>query len=250
VLVVPIGIPVLFLLVIAYKDHPLLKIPSRLLHENFEVEWQYFEVYDLIRKLLLTSLVVFVSMPNSASRCLYLLIIDTSALVILAYSRPYANENDDFLSSSLVTVECVSFLVALIVLSNINEDDGWGSLAMMNVLFFVTIFALFVIVPCTLAMKFKSVSRRVNYVFDRFNNAIAGAGIKLPSLHRLDSRRRVVEDLEEIRMSMDMLKNESMYGRNVADLDFEDSTATSFVSKSRGATIENPIIELEMSEFE
>lgn len=197
---IPVGIPLLFTLIIKNKSHPYLLVPSRLLYENFELEWEYFDVYDLIRKLMLTSLATFVSHPDSATRCLFLLCVDGTALVVLAYSRPYVHENDDFLSSSFVTVECIAFLVALVMLSNINTDDGWGSLAILNLLFVVTIVALFVFVPCSLAMKFRAINSRVHGALDKVSHTFANAGLQLPDLKRLSSKYRISK---EIRLSMD-----------------------------------------------
>jgi hypothetical protein len=53
---IPIGVPLFFAALIYHRDHKWLKQPSFFLHGNFIPTWRYFEVFDLIRKLLLTSL--------------------------------------------------------------------------------------------------------------------------------------------------------------------------------------------------
>jgi hypothetical protein len=203
VALIPIGIPVLFVIVIHNRFHPLLRNPSLLLHDNFAVEWRYYEVFDLIRKLLLTSVVVYISDPDTSSQCLYLLLVDTSALVLLAYSRPYANSNDDFLSSSLVAVECVSFMVALIVISGIAEEDNYRLGTLYAFLFILMLFSLIIFVPCTLAMKFRAVRSRVHSCFQKVFSAGEGYGLSLPDLTRVvDSRARLQHEVEEMRNTL------------------------------------------------
>lgn len=203
VALIPIGIPVLFCLVIHNRFHPLLRNPSLLLHDNFAVEWRYYEVYDLIRKLLLTSVVVYISSPDTSSQCLYLLLVDLTALVLLAYSRPYANSKDDFLSSSLVAVECISFIVALIVISGIAEVENYNLSALYAFLFILILFSLACFVPCTLAMKFRAVRSRVHSCFQRIFSAGAGYGLTLPDLTRVvDSRARLQHEVDDMRNTL------------------------------------------------
>lgn len=201
---IPIGIPVLFFNVIKNRHHWLLENASLLLYDNFAEEWKFYEVYDLIRKLSLTSLVVYVSPPDTPSRCLYLLVIDTAALIILAYCRPYANSNDDLLSAVFVSTECTAFLVALVVVSGISDQDDYNSNAMYSVLFTVFIATLGLVVPWTFAMKFPIIKSKFDEYFSRMGQTMEHMGVKLPDLHRLDAKTRMAEDMEFIRESIDM----------------------------------------------
>jgi hypothetical protein len=180
----PIGIPVLFYHVIKNRTHPLLDNPAKLLYDNFAVEWVYYEVYDLVRKLLLTSVVPFVAPPDSPSQCLFLLLVDMMALVILAYSRPYANTNDDFLSGVLISIECGLFLLALVVVSGIADEDHYNELAMYNTTFVVLLVSLIVVVPYTLAMKFTFFKSRSDRLMSKLSELANSIGISLPDLHR------------------------------------------------------------------
>ena len=219
VAVVPIGIPLLFCMVIHHRFHPLLRNPSLLLHDNFAVEWRYYEVYDLIRKLLLTSLVVYVAPPDTSSQCLYLLLVDTTALILLAYSRPYANGNDDFLSSSLVTVECISFLLALIILSGIATEENYRTSSLYGTLFILALFALACFVPLTLALKFRAVRTRAQACVDKIFAASRGYGLTLPNLSRVvDSRRRLQDEVEDMRNTLHDIRLSMMDPVDLHDL--------------------------------
>ena len=89
-------------MVIKFKHLPQLIFPATLLYSNYNDEWIYFEVYDLIRKLLLTSAALHVASPNTSTLCIYLLVVDTMALIILAYCKPYVNKLDNILSVSFI----------------------------------------------------------------------------------------------------------------------------------------------------
>lgn len=180
----PIGIPLLFYHVIRNRAHKLLNNPARLLYENFALEWMYYEVYDLLRKLLLTSIMPFVAPPDSPSQCLYLLLVDLIALVVLAYSRPYANPNDDFLSGVLVCVECGLFLLALVVVSGISAEDNYNELALYNTTFVILLVSLIVVAPYTLAMKFTFFKKKVENARSKIGDLASKVGISLPDLHR------------------------------------------------------------------
>jgi hypothetical protein len=180
----PVGIPIFFYLVIRLRENPLFSAPSLLLYQNFALEWMYYEVYDLIRKLLLTSVVPFISPPDTPSQCLYLLSVDMIALIVLAYSRPYANEYDDLLSGFLITVECLLFLLALIVVSGISAEDNYNESALYNTAFVMILFTLVCVLPWTLMMKFQYVRDQFQLLGKRLKDAASRFGIFLPDLRR------------------------------------------------------------------
>lgn len=183
-LLYPLGMPLLFYLVIRHRDSPLLRLPSLLLYENFAPEWMYYEVYDLIRKLLLTSVMSFVAAPGTASQCLYLLLVDMCALILLAYARPYANKNDDFLSASLIAVECGLFLLALIIVSGIADQDNYHTIALYNTSMAAVLVALLCVVPWTYAMKFKYIRTALSSFVCLIKRHAAQFGIVIPDLSR------------------------------------------------------------------
>lgn len=180
----PVGIPILFYVVIRLRQHPLFSVPSLLLYQNFALEWMYYEVYDLVRKLLLTSVVPFISPPDTPSQCLYLLCVDMIALIVLAYSRPYANEYDDLLSGFLITVECMLFLLALIIVSGISAEDNYNESALYNTAFVMILFTLVCVLPWTLMMKFQYVRDQIQWLGRRMKEVALSCGISLPDLRR------------------------------------------------------------------
>jgi hypothetical protein len=101
---------------------------------------------DFLLFALLCNSVPYVGEVDSTTQCLFLLVVDTTSLVILAYSKPYQNSRDDFLSLVLgeprdcldcanyiwytilynifnllvfmaVTTECAAFLMGVVVIS-------------------------------------------------------------------------------------------------------------------------------------
>lgn len=106
------------------------------------------------------------------------------ALVILAYSRPYANTNDDFLSGVLISVECGLFLLALVVVSDISSDDNYNELALYNTTFAILLVSLAFVVPYTLAMKFTFFKSKSDRMINKLSELANRVGISLPDLHR------------------------------------------------------------------
>jgi hypothetical protein len=120
-----------------------------------------------------------------------------AALIILAYSRPYANINDDILSGVFISIECSAFLVALIIISGISDTEGYNTSALYSTIFIVLLMALGCMVPLTLAMKF-------TFFRTRFQRGLSYVESVLNvKIHRLDAKSRNEEDLEEMyRMSV------------------------------------------------
>lgn len=98
---IPLGVPLFFAGLIYHRHSPWLKQPSFFLHGNYLPRWRYFEVLDLLRKLTLTSIAPYIGEVDSTSQCLFLLVVDTASLVLLAFSKPYQNSRDDFLALTL-----------------------------------------------------------------------------------------------------------------------------------------------------
>mmetsp|Transcript_10762 Transcript_10762/g.16361 ORF Transcript_10762/g.16361 Transcript_10762/m.16361 type:complete len:412 (-) Transcript_10762:267-1502(-) len=177
ILLYPVGIAFLFFAVIRYRDHPLFERCSMLLYRNFEPQWRYFELYELFRKMLLTSLFLYVSDPESPSRALYLLIVDIIGLIVLSFCRPYMFRSDDILSSAFVMVECFTFLVALLVLSGVSDTDNYHQHVLYNTLFACLILVIAIIVPCTFVVK-------IDYVNSKLYEYSGVAANKLPDTGR------------------------------------------------------------------
>lgn len=186
----PLGIPTFFYCVIRARNQPWAAIPSAPLHFNFTKTWAYFEVFELFRKLLLTSVVGFV-LPATASQCLFLFVVDIFALLILSVCRPYNSDSDDMLSGSLILVECTLFLIAFLTVSDVYLVDKYDRETMMNTALGLVIFALGCLVPLNIIRKIPSLDKKLQGVVGRVQIFFVGLGISLPSLRELDYRNRV-----------------------------------------------------------
>jgi hypothetical protein len=105
----------------------------------------------------------------------------------LAYSRPYANEYDDLLSGFLIAVECMLFLLALIVVSGISAEDNYNESALYNTAFVMILFTLTCVLPWTLLMKFQYIRNQMSSLLNRITEIASGCGIVLPNLRRSDT---------------------------------------------------------------
>lgn len=139
----------------------MLKTPTRVLHMHFMPLWSYYDIGDSFRKLLLTSLVLFVADPSSPSRPLFLLSVDAVALVVLAASRPYKFRGDDLLNFALVLVEVAIFMVALLLLSGAAAEAHYSVDGMLRAVFvlIVSVFAAFV--PLTWLIKLRTMHESI-----------------------------------------------------------------------------------------
>ncbi len=155
VILVPIGVPVLFVIVIRNRDTWVFHEGARLLYENYQDSWVYFEAYDLVRKLVLTSLVVYMSQPGSSSSCIFLFIIDVFALCVLCIGTPYKNIYDVILSISLVSAECLLFFLAIINTLQIYSEGSSEFSAVNNLSLGIFMFVLMIVAPVTLFMKIR-----------------------------------------------------------------------------------------------
>lgn len=201
----PLGIPLFFYCLIRGRQRPWAAVASSPLHYNFTRSWAYFEVFELFRKLLLTSVVGFV-LPSTASQCLFLFLIDISALLVLAVCRPYKSDSDDMLSGALITVECTIFLIAFLIVSEVYSVDNYDKGAMLTTSLTLIIVALGALVPLNVVTKIPSLDKKFHEFLERMGAAAINLGVPLPSLHGLDARARYSEDMREtiIRLRQDV----------------------------------------------
>jgi hypothetical protein len=141
-----------------------LRSPARVLYMHFMPRWRYHDIFDSLRKLLLTSVVLFVADPSSPSRALFLLSVNAVALVVLAASRPFRFRGDDVLSFSLVLIEFAIFLMALLMLSDAASIAHYSVSGMLVATFSFIVSAFGVFVPLTWAAKFNSTQRVVERI--------------------------------------------------------------------------------------
>jgi hypothetical protein len=175
ILLFPIGIPLLFFNLIRYRRHPLVVDCAKILYGNFDKSWKYFEVYDLIRKLLLTSILLFIGTPDSPSRCLYLLIIDLISLNIISYCQPYFYFYDNFLATTFIIIEIMAFMIGLIITSGIYKSENYNYSAMFTTLIIMILTSVVLITPVTFLLKLNIIKKE--YVKYILNNTISRSAL-------------------------------------------------------------------------
>jgi hypothetical protein len=241
----PIGIPLLFYYIISKRESDVFRTPAALLSRNFEDGWMYFEVYDLIRRLFVTSLQVFVGGSSSPSRALYLFVVEVIALVILAFCRPYAMRSDDILSSAFIAVECTAFLIALLVLSGQAASENYHTTGMYETLLWMLIATIFILGPFTFALKFK----RPNLIVYKM------LGIKTNSIPNQRWSSLTPEQLKDAVADVRSVKRDSRRLSMVSNFDAResqmiemspDNMRQSNIESTRTTSTANPIVTAEV----
>jgi hypothetical protein len=204
-LLYPIGIPMFFYRLIRDRNKDWARVGSNALHMNFLPEWAYFEVFELFRKLMLTSVVAFV-MPGTPTQVMYLFIVDMLAMLVLVMCRPYASDPDDFLSSMLVLTECTLFFIVFLILSEVYQLDDYNKGAMMNTCFSLVVLAFTFFVPMSIAAKIPAVHRLIESWSAIVTAQLSKMGIKVTRLWRLDARSRYQQEIEELRESINEIR--------------------------------------------
>ena len=242
ILVYVVGIPCLFFMVIRRHLHRQQENgwegSARFLHHGFVAEWKYYELFDLVRKLLLTSVSQFVASPSSSSQVLYLLLVNSAALFFITNAKPYINPKDNFLSTFLTFVECCAFLIALLIISEIAETEGYDKTALFNTLLALIFVGLFAIAPYTFFMK-------IDYCREKISAYTYTCCGKSPLLvSRLSAAHRWREDIHDLRESVVELERQSCSAgttvspppSNDEELSSATTPATGTVTGTNGVT--------------
>lgn len=200
VVLYPVGIPFFYYFLIRDRNKEWAHVGSTPLHMNFLPEWAYFEVFELVRKLLLTSVVAFV-MPGTVTQCNYLFTVNIAALFVLAVCRPYASGPDDFLSGMLIMTECIIFYLASLILSEVYITDGYSNSGLQAACFGLILTATIFFIPMNLAVKLPATHRLLSAFSGYMSNLAAKVGIKATRLWNLDARTRYEKEVEAMRES-------------------------------------------------
>jgi hypothetical protein len=209
VLLYPVGIPVFYYVLIRDRDKEWARVGSLPLHSNFLPDWAYFEVFELFRKLLLTSVVAFV-MPGSVTQCNYLYSVNIAALLILTACRPYASDPDDFLSGVLILTECVIFYLASLILSEVYAMDGYSSSGLQAACFGLIIAVFIFFIPMNIASKLPATHRMLESLTEYLSGQASKLGIKVTRVWKLDARSRYEQEVEALRESVTLRRSEML----------------------------------------
>jgi hypothetical protein len=261
-LLYPVGIPVFFYHLIRDREKEWARLGSESLHLNFLPEWAYFEVFELFRKLLLTSVVSFV-LPGTATQVMYLFLVDLGALLVLIACRPYASDPDDALSGILIITECSVFFILFLVLSDVSSTDNYSKIGLMDSGLALLVVALFGFVPMNIAAKIPSSRRVITNLNARLQQEMSKLGIRVNRVWNLDARSRYQVEVEALRESIGEIRHSAAFDKYDRDLvalgvSTEDPAADPFVSKCRegirsvprASPIESPVQKhVEMNEL-
>jgi hypothetical protein len=203
------GIPMFFYFIIKSRFKKWALIPSMPLHLNFTSDWAYYEVFELARKTLLISVVGFVY-PDSSVQCLYLLVVDMCALIVLMICRPYAADSDDLFSGVLILIECSLFFLAFLIKANIYSLEVYTKPGFFNATFTLVMLAFCFFLPLNIAQKLPFMQGYLKQIVDTFTAAVSLTGFDLSRFHGLDARSRYAKEedakeaqiMNEIRASL------------------------------------------------
>ena len=154
-----IGVPVFFFLIISGRNKSdVFKNSSEILWKDVHPEWCYFEVMNLVRKVMLTSVAIFIY-DGQSSQFVFLLIINNCFLIFLSYFKPYRLHGDNILAITIATTENFIILFALLVESKVTVVDNYSS-SMYYFMLFLVIQIIFFLSPLFFMIKFKYVRKR------------------------------------------------------------------------------------------
>ena len=96
------------------------------LFEMYEPRMWWFEVFECMRRLLLTGMLVFVD-PGSSNQIIVAMLISIVSIVVYSHLLPFINDDDDQLA--VVSNWAVFFTLfgALIVRLRVNETEGYDN---------------------------------------------------------------------------------------------------------------------------
>jgi amino acid permease len=147
-----LGIPTFLFYEVRNCTSPLWIQASKILYNDYTENWLYFEIYNSARKLLLTSIAVYIA-PRTSGQSLFLLTVGAVNFVIIFAYQPYKDIYDTYMAVVFAFLEMFFFFTMLVDKSNIASEAGLSVASMENFLATAIIFSLAFLVPFSLAMK-------------------------------------------------------------------------------------------------
>lgn len=183
----PVGVPVLYLvLLILHRsrlNEPGVLLKLGFLYEAYERQTWYFELIDMLHKLMLTSVLVFVNNSQMAAMSVTLLVY----LCVILLTKPYATKANDQLHT-LAQVELLNLALLGWVLGSLNVNQLSYELdVIISVVMIVVVVALVFIFILLSAKKFRvllQARRRAKLAnlltsSDDYSESTIGAGLSL-----------------------------------------------------------------------
>jgi len=156
-LLYPIGIPLCFAFVLFRNQHRLLlpKIRSQFgfLYDAYEIAFWWFEILDMVYKLIMTSIIAFLPVYLQSPAALIVVLGYLDAILV---ARPYIRKGDDRLSLYCVVLTLLLVLVAFVLQAEHGGLDAIGDALLSVVLIgVICVLILFFVVQIT------SVARKI-----------------------------------------------------------------------------------------
>eukprot|EP00624_Nannochloropsis_granulata_P007363 evm.model.NODE_7317_length_6650_cov_13.684361.2 len=135
--VYPIGIPLMFLLLLKYRRnmHPWEENLS-FLYKAYRRQYWWFEIYELVRKLFLTGLIIFIAAGTATQVAIACLVCAVTMCLHLKLA-PYEERGDDILQAfSLAEILLVTYCALLLKLDLTGSDAA--SMRVFDILLITT----------------------------------------------------------------------------------------------------------------
>ncbi|GMH93508.1 hypothetical protein TL16_g12646 [Triparma laevis f. inornata] len=172
--VYPFGITMLYTYVLCSRSQEL-QDPKRVKNKNldkirflwdmYDLDVWWFEIFECIRRLSLTGLLVFLT-PGSTSQIIVALVLSLFYCCCLFHFRPYEVDADDDLGNICQLGIFMTVFSCLIMKVEVDETDGYDQKLLGLVLIAVNIAGVFIIVIRFLSKPFKKLLKLLTKKFE------------------------------------------------------------------------------------
>jgi hypothetical protein len=102
------------------------------------------------------------------------------------------------LSTSLVTIECCAFFLALLIISGISDNESYNKEALFNILMGFILFSLCFLVPFTFLLKYDAFSSKFDSI-RLYCQSICNTNLNRVSevVHNMSSNSSASEKLDD-----------------------------------------------------
>ncbi|CAM9462638.1 unnamed protein product [Scytosiphon promiscuus] len=102
---------------------------SKFLWGTYRPAVYYYEVWECVRKLLLTGLLVYFKQGTS-TQVVIAMLITLAGLRVLAGLRPYQREDENNLAEASLWVTFLTLFAGLLIKAEVSDDDGYDTVAL------------------------------------------------------------------------------------------------------------------------
>ena len=170
-------LPMTVALVLFYHRRDLHSVQTRqkygFLYAPFNAGSEFWELWEVLRKILLTGIIAFV--PGSAARAACAIIVCTCFTASLNYYRPHRNKVVFWVAEASFLLSTFKYLVAVVLLGleaardgdsgdGFTDEDGKASLGWLlislDIIFMVSSLGAIVVVFCLLRKSLKKINQQ------------------------------------------------------------------------------------------